>query len=84
MRPVLEIAQPGLERGGVVLADGFAVSDDGGFAADGGPFARRVQEGDIDLRVRFQVVRLPGFGVGVEKQVDAAALLDWGSLLVGS
>lgn len=72
---IAEIAQPGLERGRVVLADGLAVGEDAGTARNGGPLAGGVVEGDVDVRVLGQVVRLAGFGVGVEEEVDAAGLL---------
>lgn len=45
---VAQVADPGLEVAGIVFAHDVAVRDDGGFAGDGGPFARRVQEGDVD------------------------------------
>lgn len=66
---VAQVADPGLEAARVVLAHDLAVRDDGGLARDGGPLARRVEEGDVDARVGVQVVRLAGLGVGVEEQV---------------
>lgn len=72
---VAEVADPGLQLARVVFADGVAVRDDGGFAGDGGPLARRVEEGDVDARVFVQVVGLAGFGVGVEEEVETAAFL---------
>lgn len=72
---VAEVADPGFERARVVFVDDVAVGDDLGLAGQRGPFARRVQEGDVDGRVLVQVVRLAGFGVGVEDQVDSAAFL---------
>lgn len=48
MFPVAEVAYPGLEQGAVVLFDSCAVGEDGGAAGDGGPFAGRVEEGDVD------------------------------------
>jgi hypothetical protein len=73
---VTEVADPGLERGGVVLADDFAVGLDGGVAGDGGPLARVVDEADVDGCVLLEVVGLAGLGVGVEEEVEAVALLD--------
>jgi hypothetical protein len=75
MRAVPEVAQPGLQSFGVVLLDRLAVRLDGGEAGDGGPFAGGVQEGDVDVRVGLQLIRLAGLGVGVKDEVDAAAFL---------
>lgn len=58
MHPVPEIAYPGLESRRVVFPHNVTVSDNRRLAGHGGPFSRRVQEGDVDLRVAFDVVRL--------------------------
>lgn len=72
---VAEITDPRLQRGAVVLMDELAVGDDLGLAGDGGPFAGRLEEGEVDFGVFFEVVCFAGFGIGVEDQVDAVAFL---------
>ena len=71
---ITEVAEPGFEGGGVVLADLFAVGLDGGFAANAGPFAGVVEEAEVDVRMGFEVVGFAGFGVGVEDEVDVVLL----------
>jgi len=78
---VAEIPDPGLQALGVVLLDLGAVGLDAGLAADAGPFARGSKEGQVDVVVEVEVVGLAGFGVGVEDQVDAVALLLNGSVV---
>ena len=73
---VPEVADPGLEFAGVVFPHHVAVRDDGGFAGERGPLAGAVEEGDVDARVRVEVVRLAGFGVGVEEEVESTAFLE--------
>ena len=72
---VTKVAQPGLKLGAVVLLDEVAVRDDVGDAADGGPLARHVEEGHVDVGVVLEVVGLAGLAVAVEEEVDAAVLL---------
>lgn len=72
---VAEVTQPRFERGRVVLAYLFAVGLDFGGAGDGGPFAGAVDEADVYFAVLGEVVGFAGFGVGVEEEVDAVALL---------
>ena len=72
---VAEVADPRLECARVMFPDDVTVGDDGCFAGEGSPFARRVDEGDVDARVLVEVVRLAGFGVGVEDEVKTAAFL---------
>lgn len=73
---VAQVAEPGLEMGVVVLADQVAVRDDAGGAADRGPVARgAVEERDVDVLVRLEVVRLARLSVGVEEEVDATGFL---------
>jgi hypothetical protein len=72
---VAEVANPRFELARVVFVHDGAVRDDLRLAGEGRPFARRVQEGDVDGRVLVQVVRLAGFGVRVEDEVEAAAFL---------
>lgn len=76
MLAVPQITQPRLERRRVVLADHLPVGDDIGCAADGGPLSLAVEEGHVDLGVALQVVGLAGFGIGVEKEIEAAAFLE--------
>jgi hypothetical protein len=58
-----------------VFLDYRAIGDDGGGAADGCPFSGGVEEGNVDLWVGLDVICLAGFSVGVEYEVEAAALL---------
>jgi hypothetical protein len=78
MLTIAEVAQPRLELRAVVLPDGGAIGDDAGRAGEGGPFAGRVEEGDVDRGVVLEIVGFAGFGVGVEEEVDAAARLGLG------
>lgn len=75
---VAEVAQPRLQLRAVVLLDGGAVGDDAGRAGEGGPFPGRVEEGDVNGGVVLEVVGFARFGVGVEEEVNAAALLGLG------
>lgn len=75
MFSITEVSEPSLESWGVVLSDFGAVGFDGCGAGEGGPFARVVEESDVDLGVGVEVVGFAGFGVGVEDEVDAVALL---------
>lgn len=72
---VAEVANPGLEGWAVVLLDEASVGDDLGHAADGGPLARAVDEGDVDVGVCRELIGLVRLGVGVEEEVNASALL---------
>lgn len=72
---VTEVTQPCLEAGGVVLADLLAIGLDGGDTGDGSPLARGLEEGEVDVVVRLEVIGLAGLAVGVEDEVDAVALL---------
>jgi hypothetical protein len=83
MRAVAEVAQPRLQLRAVVLLDRGAVGDDARGAGEGGPFAAGVEEGDVDGGIVLEVVGFAGFGVGVEEEVDATALLGWGLVSVG-
>ena len=75
MLSVAEVAHPGFQRGRVVFVDEGAVGGDGGFAGNGSPFARGVQEGDVDIGVGFEVVGFAGFSVRVEEEIDTAGFL---------
>lgn len=75
MLAVSQVTEPGFQTGAVVFADLFAVGGDGSLAADGGPFAAGVEEGDVDGGIGLEVVRFAGFGVGVEEEVDTATFL---------
>ena len=66
MLAVPQVSEPGFESGGVVFMYHVAVSDDICLPADRSPFAARVEEGDVDFGVGFQVIGFAGFGVGVE------------------
>ena len=75
MLPVAEVTNPRLKRWRVVLLHEGAIGDEGSATGDGRPFARGGQEGDIDVRVGFEVVGLAGLGIGVEEEIDAVAFL---------
>lgn len=75
VRTITEISDPGLQTGGVILADLLAVGLDGDPAGDGGPLAGGVVEGKVDVGVVLEVVGLARLGVGVEKKVDVVILL---------
>ena len=75
MLSVLQIAKPRFQRRGVVFADRLTVSDDVGFARDGGPFASGIKKCDVDLRFGLEIIGLAGFRIGVEKEVNAASFL---------
>lgn len=75
MGSIFQIPQPRLQRRRIIFANHLAIDDNFGFAANGSPFAGGIEEGDVDFGVGFQVVGFAGFGVGVEEEVDAAALL---------
>lgn len=75
MLAILQVAKPRFQGRRVVFANRLTVSDDVGFAGDGGPFAGGIEEGDIDLGFGFEIIGFAGFGVGVEKQVNAASFL---------
>lgn len=72
---VTEVTQPGLEAGGVVLADLLAVGLNGGNTGDGSPLAGGLEEGQVDVIVRLEVIGLARLAVGVEDEVDTVALL---------
>lgn len=75
---IAQIAQPGLQSGGVVLVDGALVGEDGGGAGHGGPGpGRRLEEGHVRLgRVHGEIHRLAREEVRVEDQVDSAVFLE--------
>lgn len=75
MLPVLQIAKPCFQGRGVVFANRLTVSDNVGFAGDGGPFARRIEEGNVDLGFRLQIIGFARFRIGMEKEVNAASFL---------
>lgn len=76
MRTIAEVTQPGFERWRVVGSHDVTVRYHGSLAANRGPLACAVEEGDVDIRIRFQIVSLAAFGVGVEEQVNTAIFLD--------
>lgn len=63
MLAVAQISEPCLQGGAVVLLDHLPVRLDVRIASDGGPLARRVDERDVDVRVRGELVRLVRLGV---------------------
>lgn len=76
MRTIAQVAQPGFERWRIVCPHDFTVRYHGRLAAHRGPLARAIEEGDVDVWVRIQVVGLSAFGVGVEEQVDPTVFLE--------
>ena len=75
MLAILQIAKPCFQGRRVVFADRLTVSDDIGLAGDRGPFARGIEEGDVDFGFGLEVIGFAGFCVGVEKKVNAASFL---------
>ena len=75
VRAVFQVAEPGFQRRSVVFTDDFAIGDNFGFAGNGGPFAGGVEEGDVDFGIGLQVIGFAGFGVRVEKEINATAFL---------
>jgi hypothetical protein len=57
------------------LPDSLSVGEDCCKSRDGCPFAGAVEEGDIDVRVRLDIVGLARLSVGVEDQVNTAVFL---------
>jgi hypothetical protein len=66
MFPVSQIPQPRFETRRVVFLDGLAIRYYARDSRHGGPFAAAVEEGDVDVWVRREVVRFATFGIGVE------------------
>lgn len=81
MLAVSKVSDPCLQSGRVILPHLLAVGLDGGFAGNGGPFAAAGKEGEIDVRVGFEVIGLAGFAVCVEEKVDPVTLLSVETLL---
>lgn len=75
MFTIFEIPQPGLQCRRVVFADHLAICDDVCLTTDACPFARRVEEGDVDFGIRFQIISLARFGIRVEQEINTTALL---------
>lgn len=80
MFAITEVTNPRLERGRIVFLDDGAVGDEARATRDRGPFAAGVEEGEVDVWVGFEVVGLAGFGIGMEKEVDAVAFLSWSKI----
>lgn len=76
MRTIAEVAQPRFERWRIICPHGFTVRYHGRLAAHRCPLARAIEEGDVDVWVRVQVVGLAAFGVGMEEQVDPTVFLE--------
>lgn len=77
MLAVAEVTEPGLQARRVVLANLLAVGLERCSAGDGGPLPRGLEEGEVDVGVRFEVVSLARFAVGVEEEVNAVSFLSW-------
>lgn len=75
VHPISQVAQPRLQRRAIVLLDQIAVRHHLGYARDGGPLARSVEERDVGVGIALELVRLVGLGVGVEEEIDAAGFL---------
>jgi len=74
---IAEITNPGLQIRGIVLLDCGAVGDDLAGTGDRGPLSARVDESNVDVAVRIDVIGLARLGVGMEDEVNAAVLLFW-------
>lgn len=75
MCAVAQVSKPSLQSRVVVFLDERPIGDDVRLSGDGSPLARRIDEGDVDVRVARQVVSLPGLGVCVEEEVEAVGFL---------
>lgn len=75
MLAITKIAEPGFQRGRVVLLDDVAVNFDGCMSRNRCPLARVVDEANVDRRVGLEIVGLSGLGVGMEEKVEAITLL---------
>ena len=75
MLSVLQVAKPRFQSRRVVFTNHFTISNNIGFAGDGGPFAGGIEKGDVDLGFGLEIISFTGFGIGVEKEVDAASFL---------
>lgn len=75
MLAILQVAKPCFQGRRVVFADHLTVSDDVGFARNRGPLAGGIEEGNVNLGFRLEVIGFAGFGVGVEKEINAASFL---------
>lgn len=78
MLAIAQVTEPGLQLLTVVFADDGSVGDYAGLARDGGPLARVVDEGHVDIWVGFEIVGFARFGVGVEDEINTAILLQIG------
>ena len=76
MYPIAKITEPGFKCWRIVSPHVFTVRDHGRLAANRGPFARAVEEGDIDVGIRVEIVGLSAFRVGVEDQIDPTVFLE--------
>ena len=72
---VTKVAQPGFEGRRVVRLDLGTIRDDRRIARDRRPLPRAVEESQVDFGMGGQIIRLAGFGVGMEQKVDAIAFL---------
>jgi len=75
MLAIFKVTEPRFQGGRIVLADRLPVCHDIGFTRNGGPLTGGVDKCNVDFRIGIQVVSFAGLGVGVEKKVDASALL---------
>lgn len=58
-----------------MFANNVTVGLDRGVAGNGCPFARVVDEADVDCSVLLEIVGLARLSIGVEKKVKAVSLL---------
>jgi len=72
---VAEVTKPGLQRWTVGLLDEVPVGNYAGLAGYGGPVAGAIDEGDVDMRVTRDLVRLVRLSIGVEKKVNTTGFL---------
>jgi hypothetical protein len=74
MLSITKISQPNFEGWRVVLLDHKTVSDDLRSAGYRGPFARAVEERNIDVRIGLNIISLARLSVCVEDEVNAVFL----------
>jgi hypothetical protein len=73
--PIAEITQPRLQRRRVVRPNLFTVGLNSRFPGNRRPLAAAIEEAEVDLRIRSEVIGLARLGIGVEDEVDAVVLL---------
>lgn len=75
MLPIPQITDPGLQCRCIMLRHQTTVCFDSCSPRDRRPLARGIDEGNVDMGVGSEVVRLARLGISVEEKVDTVGLL---------